>query len=159
MNTQFVLIGDLMIDITAVTNGPVNYASDTRAQISVHLGGANANTATWLAYLGENVHLHATEISGAPTGTCIVILDSTGERTMLPDPGANSFLAPYQITDSLFRAGAHLHMSGYTLLNPATREVGQIRWIFEKLSAKSTCFWLTPMKPPPLPALPTPLRP
>jgi sugar/nucleoside kinase (ribokinase family) len=45
---------------------------------------------------------------------------------MLPDPGANSFLTPSQISDSLFRAGAHLHLSGYTLLNPATRTVGQI---------------------------------
>ena len=150
MNAPFVLIGDLMIDITAVTSGPVNYASDTRAQISVHPGGASANTATWLAHLGESVHLigalgtdafatmfrqsfentgvhlHATEVTDAPTGTCIVIVDSTGERTMLPDPGANSFLTQSKISDSLFCAGSHLHLSGYTLLNPATRAVGQI---------------------------------
>jgi len=150
MNAPFVLIGDLMIDITAVTSGPVNYASDTRAQISVHPGGASANTASWLAHLGESVHLvgalgtdvfatmfrqsfantgvhlHATEVTGAPTGTCIVIVDSTGERTMLPDPGANSFLTQSQIPESLFCAGSHLHLSGYTLLNPATRAVGQI---------------------------------
>ena len=150
MKAPFVLVGDLLIDITAVTRGPINYASDTRAQISVRPGGAGANTASWLAHLGESVHLigalgtdvfatmfrqsfantgvhlHATEVTGAPTGTCIIIVDSTGERTMLPDPGANSFLAPSQISDSLFCAGAHLHLSGYTLLNPATRAVGQI---------------------------------
>ena len=150
MSAPFVLIGDLMVDITAVTSGPVNYASDTRAKISVHPGGASANTASWLAHLGESVHLigalgtdvfatmfrqsfentgvhlHATEVTDAPTGTCIVIVDSTGERTMLPDPGANSFLTQSQITDSLLCAGSHLHLSGYTLLNPATRAVGKI---------------------------------
>lgn len=62
MKTQFVLLGDLMIDITAVTSSPINYASDTRAHIS--------------------------EIADAPKDTCIVIFDATGERTMLPAPGA-----------------------------------------------------------------------
>lgn len=107
----FVLVGDLMMDITAVTNEPINYASDTRAQISIQPGGGAATTAAWLAHLGEDVHLigalgddlfatmfrealtglgvhlHASKIRGTATGTCIVLVDATGERTMLPDPG------------------------------------------------------------------------
>ncbi|GDX32534.1 ribokinase [Actinomycetes bacterium] len=146
----FVLVGDLMMDITAVTNEPINYASDTRAQISIQPGGGAATTAAWLAHLGEDVHLigalgddlfatmfrealtglgvhlHASKIRGTATGTCIVLVDATGERTMLPDPGANQALDVDQLTDSLFTAGAHLHLSGYTLLNSATRGVGQV---------------------------------
>ena len=148
-SVPFVLVGDLMIDIAAVTNEPINYASDTRAQISLRPGGGAATTAAWLAHLGEDVHLigalgddvfatlfreaitglgvhlHASTISGTATGTCIVLVDATGERTMLPDPGANQALDVAQLTDALFTAGAHLHLSGYTLLNSATRGVGQ----------------------------------
>lgn len=148
-SVTYILIGDLMIDITALTSGPVNYASDTPAQITVQPGGAAANTAAWLAHLGQSVHLigalgedslaaifrrsmahsgvnlHAAQIPGAATGTCIVIVDQTGERTMFPDPGANAALAITQQVDSLFTEGAHLHLSGYTLLNPATRTVGR----------------------------------
>ncbi|MDA3022637.1 MAG: PfkB family carbohydrate kinase [Actinomycetota bacterium] len=148
-SVSFVLIGDLMIDIAAVTNEPINYASDTPARISIQPGGGAATTAAWLAHLGEDVHLigalgddflarmfrealtaqgvhlHAAEIAGASTGTCIVLVDATGERTMLPDPGANLAIEVAQLTDSLFTSGAHLHLSGYTLLNPTTRGVGQ----------------------------------
>src|SRR4029079_15664269 len=39
-----------------------------------------------------------------------------GERTMVPDPGANLSLLEHDIPTEEFRAGDHLHVSGYALL-------------------------------------------
>jgi sugar/nucleoside kinase (ribokinase family) len=56
-----------------------------------------------------------------PTGTCVVMVTHKGERTMLSDPGANSALAPDDLPHDLFVPGAHLHISGYTLLSEGSR--------------------------------------
>jgi sugar/nucleoside kinase (ribokinase family) len=51
-----------------------------------------------------------------PTGTCLVLVAPTGERTMVPDPGANLSLLEHDVPVDEFRAGDHLHVSGYALL-------------------------------------------
>ena len=51
-----------------------------------------------------------------PTGTCIVLVGPDGERTMVPDPGANDGLAAGDLPDELLGAGGHLHVGGYSLL-------------------------------------------
>ncbi|NDE95959.1 MAG: ribokinase, partial [Actinobacteria bacterium] len=45
-------IGDAMIDVIVQMKGAINVNSDTLSEISMHGGGAAANTATWLAHLG-----------------------------------------------------------------------------------------------------------
>jgi len=56
-----------------------------------------------------------------PTGTCVVMVTHKGERTMLSDPGANAALSPDDLPHDLFVPGAHLHVSGYTLLSEGSR--------------------------------------
>jgi sugar/nucleoside kinase (ribokinase family) len=56
-----------------------------------------------------------------PTGTCVVLVAPGGERSMLPDPGANAFLAPEDLPDSVLDAGGHLHVTGYSLARPGPR--------------------------------------
>ena len=51
-----------------------------------------------------------------PTGTCIVLVHPGGERTMIPDPGANDALELRELPD-----GAHLHFTGYGLLREGSR--------------------------------------
>jgi sugar/nucleoside kinase (ribokinase family) len=58
------------------------------------------------------------------TGTCVVLVEPGGERSMLPDSGANTALIPDDLPHRLFRPGSHLHLSGYTLLNDGPREAG-----------------------------------
>lgn len=132
-----------MMDVTAVIDADIAYASDTPAHVSFQPGGVAANTAAWMATaghavsivgcvgsdpfgrdirsqltgLGVDVHLQE---SPRPTGTCVVIVDRRRERTMFPDSGANGDLAAATATD-LIHAGTHVHLSGYTLLNRATR--------------------------------------
>ncbi len=51
------------------------------------------------------------------TGTCVVLVEPDGERTFLPDRGANAALAVEDLPADAFRAGDHLHLSGYALLD------------------------------------------
>jgi sugar/nucleoside kinase (ribokinase family) len=55
--------------------------------------------------------------AGRPTGTCVVLVDASGERTMLPDPGANEALP----VTPLPSGAAHVHVAGYALLRPGSR--------------------------------------
>jgi sugar/nucleoside kinase (ribokinase family) len=58
------------------------------------------------------------------TGTCVVVIGADGERTMLPDRGANLALAPDDVSAELFVPGGHLHLSGYVLLHDGPRAAG-----------------------------------
>ena len=142
------MIGDALMDITARIDSPITYASDTPARISQQPGGSGANTAAWLAASGGRVtfigsagddafgasltgrlaelgvDVQVSRTSDAPTGTCIVIVDAIGERTMFPDPGANTLLSPAFVASVLESGYDHLHVSGYTLFNEGSRAAG-----------------------------------
>lgn len=145
MTGRCVLLGDVMMDISAILDADIAYASDTPAHIALLPGGVAANTSAWMAMTGEQVSLvgavgpdafgrsirerlrgigvdvHLSEGS-RPTGACVVIVDRRRERTMFPDAGANSEVDT-DVVLSLVREGDHLHLSGYTLANPGTRDV------------------------------------
>jgi ribokinase len=135
-----VVLGDVMTDVVARVDRPLAPASDTPAEIRMRRGGSAANTAAWLGHLGVPVTfvgcvgddpagaeaaaaLRAAGVTtalhvapGAPTGTCVVLIDAAGERTFLPDAGANAVLPAMPLP-----AGGHLHVSGYSLLRPGSR--------------------------------------
>jgi ribokinase len=137
------VLGDVMADVVATVPGPLARGSDTPARVRTTGGGQGANVAAWLAWLGARVALvgrvgddAAGEAARAelaargvrlcvevdpsrPTGTCVVIVEPDGERTMLPDPGAND--APAALPRDLLAAGDHLHVAGYALLRDGSR--------------------------------------
>jgi sugar/nucleoside kinase (ribokinase family) len=137
-----VVVGELMVDVVAVHEAPLALASDTPARISMRPGGAGANTAAWLARAGvpvaliaavgdddaarvalgglDGVELRVNVDGERPTGTCVVLVAPGGERTMLPDPGANAALTLAGAED-LFAEGNVLHVSGYSLMRPGSR--------------------------------------
>jgi ribokinase len=145
-----VVVGDLMTDVVAWASGPLAHASDTPAQITTHPGGGGANVAARLAALGVPTLLVAragNDIAGRTavaelqaegvqtrvaidpiraTGTVVVIVEPTGERTMLPDRAANAALAPADLPVDELRSATHLHLSGYTLLDPGSRAAGLV---------------------------------
>ncbi len=140
------MIGDVMTDVITRMSAPVSYGSDTAAEIVLRPGGSGANTAAWLGHLGvptvfigcvgddavgrdarRSLEVHGVTavlavIPDVPTGTCVVLVDPGGERSMLPDAGANAFLTPEYLPRDAFTPGGHLHLSGYTLIRPSTRE-------------------------------------
>lgn len=143
--TRVVVVGDVLVDVVARLEAPIARGSDAPARISFGGGGSAANVAAWLAAAGASPVLvgrvgddqrgreaRAGLAAGGvdarlaidpkrPTGTCIVIVEPDGERTMLPDPGANVALAPDDLPPEVFAAGAHLHVPGYALLREGSR--------------------------------------
>jgi sugar/nucleoside kinase (ribokinase family) len=143
-----VVVGDVMVDVVAAAAAPLAHASDTDARVRWTGGGAAANVAAWLASEGVPVALVARAGADAAgrgavaelrdagvvvhvaldreraTGTCVVMIDADGERTMLPDRGANLALAPEDVPAELFVPGGHLHLSGYVLLHDGPRAAG-----------------------------------
>jgi len=146
--SRVVVVGDLMIDVVAVASQPLARGSDAPARISSRGGGGGANVAAWLAAERVPVSLVAragndpagraavaelervgvqarvTLDPGRATGTCVVVVEPDGERTMLPDRGANLGLSPGDLPAELFTAEGHLHLSGYTLLEEGGRAAG-----------------------------------
>ncbi len=129
-----VVLGDVMVDVLARINTPLAYASDTPADIGFSGGGSAANTAAWLGSaarlicrVGDDdagraqvaeLRAYGVDVRAAidpvlATGTCIVIVDQCGERTMLPDRGANNALSAADVD---LDGARHLHISGYALL-------------------------------------------
>lgn len=143
-----VLLGDVMVDMLARLEGPLMHGSDSPARITAHGGGAAANTAGWLVEAGARatligrvgsdaagrsieadlrkagVDVRFTADPDLATGVVMVLVDPDGERTMIPDAGANASLRAAHLPREVFRAGAHLHLSGYTLLKPQSRAAG-----------------------------------
>lgn len=145
---QIVVIGDVMTDVIARVEDPLALGTDTPALVVTRQGGAGANVAAWLAALGHpvtfvgcvgddpfgreavqvlaaaGVMTHMAVDPAAATGTCVVLVGRDGERTMLPDAGANSALSVRHLPLEAMRQASHLHVSGYTLLNPGSRSAG-----------------------------------
>jgi sugar/nucleoside kinase (ribokinase family) len=140
---RIIVVGDLMVDVVARLSGRLARGSDTPARIERHGGGQGANVAAWLAASGvpvtfvgragddalgreavaeleaAGVDTRVTVDPDRPTGTCLVLVEPGGERTMVPDPGANDAL----VVDDL-PEGTHLHLAGYTLLREGSRAAG-----------------------------------
>jgi ribokinase len=138
--TRIVVLGDVMIDVVARLEGPIAPGSDAPARIEILGGGSGANVAAWLAVAGATplllgavgddargraarealeeggVDARLAVDPGRATGTCIVLVAPGGERTMVPDPGANDGLEPGDLPDGVFAAPGHLHVAGYALL-------------------------------------------
>jgi ribokinase len=120
--------------------------SDRPATIRTGGGGAGANVAVHLARLGTavvlagctgddaagrglaaelaaaGVALRLRTVAGAATGTIVSLVEPGGQRSMLADRGANLALRPDDVPAP--PPGGHLHLSGYTLLDPGPRGAG-----------------------------------
>ncbi|CAB4552865.1 MAG: hypothetical protein F2855_03080 [Actinobacteria bacterium] len=167
MTINVLCIGDVMLDVIArITVAPqkINYGSDTASRISTSSGGAAGNVAAWLtrtdarstivSHVGDDpagsaivAEFDALGVShgnlvipGETSGVVVVLVDSSGERTMFPDKGANSRLTAADLPDlSAFQA---VYISGYALLNPLARD-GVLAMI-EKIKADGLPIYFDP---------------
>jgi len=143
--TRVVCLGDVMMDVLARLPGPLALGSDTPAPVGTYGGGSAANTAAWLVLAGlpatfvgrvgddalgrraldelaaSGVDLAVSIDPVRPTGTCIVLVDVDGERTMVPSAGANCGLGEAALPTHLFGRQSLLHMSGYALFTAGSR--------------------------------------
>jgi sugar/nucleoside kinase (ribokinase family) len=143
-----IVVGDAAMDVVARHHSPIVSAGDSRADIALAVGGAGANTAAWLAACGVDTVLVGRvgdDMAGrqvraeltaagvrcalavdpaAPTCCVVVLVDGDGQRSMLADRGANARLAGADLTVNLLETASHLHLSGYVLLDPVSRDAG-----------------------------------
>lgn len=131
------------MDISTIIESDIHLEGDTSATITTQGGGAAANVATWLAYLGEDAYLvsrlgddahgvalqkefdhYGVRHSGIrhpdeKTGIVVILVSPNGERTMFPDSGSNSKLSASDLP--LLDGFAAAYISGYPLINPVSR--------------------------------------
>ncbi len=143
-----VVVGDAALDVIARHDKPLPHGGDARAKIRFTGGGSGANTALWLRSLDAETTLVARigddpggrlikaelEAAGvrcafavdpeAPTCCVVVLVDGSGQRSMLADRGANQRFAPEDVTAEALSGASHLHLSGYVLLDPPSRAAG-----------------------------------
>src|SRR5882762_8796002 len=122
--TQMILsIGDLLLDITIVPDGPLRPDDDRSAKITLGGGGQPANFCSWAAALGEPTRLitrvgddengrklvadleaHGVEVCATwapePTGAIAVIVGPDGGRAMATQRGASIGLRPDDLAEA-----------------------------------------------------------
>lgn len=157
---MLVAVGDLVDDIVVRLTGPVNVASDTEAVVTRRRGGSAANVAAAAARLtggsrflgqvgddaigsallgelaGEGVDVAAVRRSGR-TGSIVVLVDATGERSFLTDPGSSRQLdspAAGWLVDATV-----LHVPFYSLVGGPIAETSEtlIDWAHRRSIAVS----------------------
>jgi sugar/nucleoside kinase (ribokinase family) len=135
-----VVIGDIVDDVVVTLAGPIERATDTPARVVHRRGGSAANVASVVASLGQAVRFVGCvgadrtgeqlvaslaadgvdvrcQTAESPTGTVIVLVDPSGERTMLNDRGANAELGT--IESSRLDDASALHVTAYSFLSPS----------------------------------------
>jgi sugar/nucleoside kinase (ribokinase family) len=141
-----VVVGDVATDVVVLLSGDPAPGSDRPAAITTRGGGAGANVAAHLAALGTpvllagcigddaagttlaaeltaaGVQLALRVVPGSGTGTIVSLVEPDGQRSMLADRGANLALRADDVPAPA--PGGHLHLSGYTLLDPGPRAAG-----------------------------------
>ena len=135
---RVVSLGDLVLDVVVRIDRDVARGADTPAHVSLSAGGQGANVAAWVAELGGSARwlgkraadapgrLAAEQLAGygvelvgpvEPSGNGVIVslADQDGERSMFPDRGVATHLAPDELRAEWLQCD-HLHVSGYALL-------------------------------------------
>jgi sugar/nucleoside kinase (ribokinase family) len=153
---RIVIIGDVMLDVVVQPTAPIAETSDTPSNIHIARGGAGANIAVALADAGHRVtYVGAAgcDLAGqmcredlilagvdpqfedveAPTGVVVALVNGDGQRSMMTSRGANQQLGETFVLTQLRQPIDHLHVSGYTLLDNASRRAGAaaLKWARE----------------------------
>jgi sugar/nucleoside kinase (ribokinase family) len=155
------VINDVLVKpLDGVTPG-----SDTPAAIRARPGGAAANQAAWMAYLGAavtfagrvgardeayhrreltrvGVRAHLTADPDADTGSIVIMVAPDGERTMFTDRAANHNLQPRDVPLSLLDDADVLHLTGYTFFEPPLLEVA--RWLLGEARSRGLAITIDP---------------
>jgi sugar/nucleoside kinase (ribokinase family) len=148
-------IGDLLLDITIVPDGPLRPDDDQPARIALGGGGQAANFCAWAAAMGEPVRLvtrvgnddrgkqlvaeleaQGVEVctvwAAEATGAIAVLVAPDGQRAMATQRGASVGLRPDDLLEAWFTGVKLIHVPAYSLfmdpLGKAARAaIGMVR--------------------------------
>jgi len=141
-------IGDLVLDITIVTEGQLRADDDNPASITMGGGGQAANFCAWAAKLGEPArlvtrvgdddggHLLVAELetlgvdvhaiwASQPTGVIAVLIGPNGARTMATQRGATIGLRPDDLREAWFEGVKLIHVPAYSLFEEPLAEAAR----------------------------------
>jgi sugar/nucleoside kinase (ribokinase family) len=145
---QICVIGDVNVDIVSKLSENLNVNSDTQASNQLTLGGSSCNVAMWLSHIGASVNFfaavgsdlvgtwikqeltqggisieHIQEKTDKKSGSCIIIVNSNGQRSMLPDPSANLSFKLTAKDLQVIKSSSVVVMSAYSFLRKETRDL------------------------------------
>jgi len=142
---MIVVLGDIAVDIVSTLRTSLARGSDAPAEVRPMPGGSGANVAVWLARLGqrvafigrlgddlfgrwleadlaaEGVESALTVDAGRRTAVIQVLVEPGGERTMVPDRGANAVWTGEEAPEALIAGADLLHVVGYVMLDAESR--------------------------------------
>jgi sugar/nucleoside kinase (ribokinase family) len=142
---MIVVLGDIAVDIVSTLRAPLARGSDAPAEVRLMPGGSGANVAVWLARLGRHVtfvgrlgddlfgrwlsaDLAAEGVDRAltidpdrRTAVIQVLVEPGGERSMVPDRGANGYWTGDEAPEALIAGAELLHVVGYVMLDAESR--------------------------------------
>jgi ribokinase len=146
-NSKICVIGDINVDVITLLSGPLQKNTDTTSVNAITLGGSTCNIAVWLTHLGAQTDLvgaigddvlgtwvitqlqafgvsdkNIKSLAHTRTGTCVILVDETGARSMMPDFGANLLQSVDQELENLISDTDIVVMSAYTFLRPESRK-------------------------------------
>lgn len=142
---MIVSLGDSMLDIVVRAKFPILYGSDCFVQADISAGGSAANFAVWAKRLGAEAGLiakvgddalgysllHDLELEGVQhgvamgkeaTGFTLIIVDQSGERTILTARGATSTLSVDDLDWTLLDRADLLHVTAYSFFEDTPRQ-------------------------------------
>jgi len=145
--SRICIIGDINVDVITLLSGPLQKNTDTTSVNAITLGGSTCNVAVWLTHLDVEVNLvsaigddvlgtwvitqlqafgvsdqNIRSIAGDRTGTCVILVDETGARSMMPDFGANLVQSVDEHLKSLISESDIVVMSAYTYFRPESQK-------------------------------------
>ena len=146
-HSKICVIGDINVDVITLLSGPLQKNTDTTSVNAITLGGSTCNIAVWLTHLGTETDMVGAigddvlgtwvitqlqafgvsdkkirTITNNRTGTCVILVDETGARSMMPDFGANLVQDVDQELENLISESDIVVMSAYTFLRPESRK-------------------------------------
>ncbi|MCA9838555.1 MAG: carbohydrate kinase family protein [Trueperaceae bacterium] len=145
MSTPLLVLGDFAWDVLIRTNAELLRGGDTYGEVMLTPGGSAANVAVWAQRCGlattfvgkigrdrlgelakedlvnEQVSAYFVHDTAHLTGSVAVFVDHTGERSMISGKGADHYLLPSELPQSLLHSGKHLHLTAWSFFSDPPR--------------------------------------
>ncbi len=138
-------VGDLNWDVLAKPDHILLSGGDTTGRVQLAHGGSSANVAVWARRVGmptgflgkigrdqfgqfalakleeEQVVPHIIWSEQHATGVVLVLIDSSGQRSMLTNQGADFFLLPHELPKDVIASAKHVHITAWSLFTDPPR--------------------------------------
>ncbi len=138
-------VGDLNWDVLAKPDHMLMSGGDTTGRVELAHGGSSANVAVWARRVGmetgflgkigrdqfgefavsklveERVTPHIVYSETLATGVILVLIDQSGQRSMLTNQGADFQLMPDELPLETIRASRHVHITAWSVFTDPPR--------------------------------------